>query len=76
MALHPLRYVRHVIVALLLVALTATSSSAQYCGYACVKVFGFIQFELDGTWVFSSCFSLPEMDGSTTIYCIYTRSSL
>jgi len=71
--LHPLRYLRHAIVAILLVTLTATSASAQYpCAMACVKVFGFILFQLDGTYVFTSCFSLSEMDGSVTTYCIYT----
>jgi|GEM_PF-4289771 len=71
--LHPVRYLRHVTVALLLVALTATSASAQYpCAMACVKVFGFILFELDGTYVFTSCFSMPEMGGGVTTYCIYT----
>jgi hypothetical protein len=71
--LHPLRYLRHTIVAILLVALTATSAPAQYpCAMACVKMFGFIVFGLDGTSVFTSCFSLREMDGSVTTYCIYT----
>jgi len=72
--LHLRKYLRHVVVAVLLVALTATSAPAQYyCAIACVKVFGFIDFALDGTWVFTSCFALPEMDGSVTIYCIYTK---
>jgi hypothetical protein len=71
--LHPLRYSRHMIVAILLVALTATSAPAQYpCAMSCVKMFGFIVFGLDGTTVFTSCFSLTEMDGSRTTYCIYT----
>ena len=73
-ALHSLKYFRNTIVAILLVALTATSAPAQwYCAVACVKMFGFIDFGLDGTWVFTGCFALPEMDGSVTIYCIYTR---
>jgi hypothetical protein len=55
------------------VALTATSAAAQYpCAMACVKVFGFIRFTIDGTYVFTSCFSLSEMDGSVTTYCIYS----
>ena len=71
--LHPLGYLRHTIVAILLVALTATSAAAQYpCAMACVKVFGFIRFTIDGTYVFTSCFSLSEMDGSVTTYCIYS----
>jgi hypothetical protein len=65
-------YLRRAIVAVLLVALTATSSSAQWCGYLCVKAFGFILFQLDGTYVYTTCYSLPNMDGTTTIYCIYT----
>ena len=69
-------YLRQLIIAVILVAVTATASSAQYCGYACVKTFGFILFELDGTWVYTTCYSLPEMDGTTSVYCIYTRSNL
>ena len=66
-------YLRRIIVAVLLIAFTATSSSAQWCGYLCVKAFGFILFQLDGTYVFTTCYSMPEMDGTTTIYCIYTK---
>jgi len=65
-------YLRGVIIAILLVALTATSISAQWCGYLCVKAFGFILFQPDGTYVYTTCFSSPNMDGTTTIYCIYT----
>jgi hypothetical protein len=69
-------YLQRLIVAILLVTVSATSSAAQYCGYACVRQFGFILFQLDGTWVFTTCYSLPEMDGTTSVYCLYTRSNL
>ena len=73
LVLHPLGYLRHFVVTALLVALTATSASAQYpCAMSCVKVFGFIVFGVDGTYVFTSCFSMPEIGGGVTTYCIYT----
>jgi hypothetical protein len=39
-------------------------------------MFGFIVFGLDGTYVFTSCFSMPEMGGGVTTYCIYTLTRL